>query len=118
MQFSNMIFFQTPILGSASAQAKYNMDPKWNNTLYFTAYCRFHTYGVGLLLGIVLHDLKKVESFLEKMSIKARALFCPPMLKISENIITKRLEYKAERFNYNSGSLELRYKLCSHLFSL
>ena len=40
--------------------------------LYYFSYCRFHTYGVGLLLGLAIHEKKKLESMIEKLSVYRR----------------------------------------------
>ena len=42
--------------------------------LYFTSYCRFHTYGVGLLLGIAVHERKKLESLIDQLSLNRRVI--------------------------------------------
>ena len=90
-KFQKFIFQGSPLIGDPTAQAHYSYtDSHWKNTIYFSSYCRFQTYGVGLLLGMALYDLKKVESLIEKLSLHLRMVLITSLwfLAILLGIIT------------------------------
>ena len=64
-----MILFQgLAVLATGAYLGQFDTSSIWSTRVYYSPYCRFQTYGVGLLLGLAVHDIDTVKTWLRKFS--------------------------------------------------
>jgi len=62
-------------IGNADLFTKFDTGSIWaTSRLYFSPYCRFQTYGVGLILGLILYQKDCLTGYLNKTEVSRRLL--------------------------------------------
>ena len=69
------MFQGVPIIAVFETAAEtFDLTGPWTLKTYFSSYCRFQAYGIGLLLGMALYEKKAISHKLESIPFRIRSL--------------------------------------------